>query len=472
MSDAPDQPPPPPPPVPPAATPVSPRPAHPTPAAPPRCRRCNHDLTGLPTGRNCPACGSAVAISRPEAPTVETACDITGHVIIDLPCQNCGANLRDHLHFARCAACGVAVSRSLRGSLPPVIQSDLRCARCGGGLVGVGVRGHCRQCGLSVQESVASGGWTPSLDEHGVVAANVQCLKCAYNVRGLHRSGRCPECGTPVEISVHGDFLCYAAPLWVRKLSRGAAMVLWGVGLMVFSFISLFAFAFAAVIINTVAMLQPLAIASLLLLGLCVMAAWVLVYVGAWFMSAPEPGRAESDAAARSRRFIRVSLAAGLVAIPVGMVADHASLPPAASLALDLLLAVLYVLNVLGIVAYYALLRRLAQRVPDDTLARRARFLRNGFAWSLGIMLLMILAAIVLDQQAAATAQGRDTAENITAMLSCIGMGDGLFILILVLLAVGAQTRLRRALREQSHRALRHWEWTIAQAPPPAPASG
>jgi Zn finger protein HypA/HybF involved in hydrogenase expression len=416
-----------------------------------RCLRCDYDLSGLATGANCPACGSAVAISRPDKPAIETACDASGHVVIDLPCCNCGANLREHLHYARCAACGAAVSRSLRGTLPAVIQSDLRCARCGAELVGVGVQGHCPRCGLGVQESVASGGWTALVDESGLIVGDARCRQCAYNLRGLHRSGRCPECGTSAETSVYGDFLCYADPVWMNGIARGAGLTVWGIVLQIAAFASLI-----ALLILVVATGNPLGIYVPLMLllvaaGLCGVPGWILFYVGAWKMAAAEPARAEADATQRARRFMRVALLSGLVALPVEALAEDGTLAPGLSLALDAAALGLWALFAAGVVAYCALARRLAQRVPDETLAGRANYLRKAFAAGLSVLLLLILVSM-------AAARLRP-APGVEMFATCGAALAVLFLLPLTIAACVMQTQLRRVLREQARRAVLHWEW-------------
>jgi hypothetical protein len=74
----------------------------------------------------------------------------------------------------------------------------------------------------------ASRGLDGALDAAGVVVSDIPCRKCGYNLRGLHIDGRCRECGRAVGLSVQGDLLRFSDPGWLRKLQRGARLIIWG----------------------------------------------------------------------------------------------------------------------------------------------------------------------------------------------------------------------------------------------------
>lgn len=71
-----------------------------------------------------------------------------------------------------------------------------------------------------------STGAAPKLDQAGLIAEDLPCRHCGYNLRTLSMEVQCPECGTSVGRSVHGDYLRYADPAWVRVLATGATLVL------------------------------------------------------------------------------------------------------------------------------------------------------------------------------------------------------------------------------------------------------
>jgi hypothetical protein len=65
------------------------------------------------------------------------------------------------------------------------------------------------------------------------LAFPIRCIACGYDLMGLLLGGVCPECGTPVARSANGDLLAYTPATVIRRLERGAALVLgsvaWGV---------------------------------------------------------------------------------------------------------------------------------------------------------------------------------------------------------------------------------------------------
>jgi hypothetical protein len=74
---------------------------------------------------------------------------------------------------------------------------------------------------------VPSGGM---LDASGRVAVDAPCVYCGYNLRTLSIDGLCPECAHPVEHSLHGYFLRFGSPPWVRGLARGLLLILIALG--------------------------------------------------------------------------------------------------------------------------------------------------------------------------------------------------------------------------------------------------
>ena len=71
----------------------------------------------------------------------------------------------------------------------------------------------------------------------GFIACDVPCQRCGYNLRGLRREGRCPECGGPVKVSLLGERLRFADPIWLKKVSLGAKMPSYSLRAVVFAFL-------------------------------------------------------------------------------------------------------------------------------------------------------------------------------------------------------------------------------------------
>jgi hypothetical protein len=55
------------------------------------------------------------------------------------------------------------------------------------------------------------------------------CRECGYDLRGLPTEGVCPECGTRIRVSLQGPGLLYAAPDWLRAVSKGVTSLQVGI---------------------------------------------------------------------------------------------------------------------------------------------------------------------------------------------------------------------------------------------------
>ncbi len=420
-----------------------------------RCRRCGYDVTALAANANCPACGSSVAISRFARPAIESFYDASGRIDVDLPCIRCAAKLYGVAYDDRCPGCGVPVSRSTLAVASAVVRSNLACARCSERLTGLDIEEHCPRCGLRVRESIAAIGSKPPVDADGLIIGEVHCRKCAYDLRGLNRAGNCPECGAPVEASVYGDFLAYAEPAWVAGVARGATLTVWGIGLILAALLGGFLSALLMGLLG--AFISYAAIAPGCIASVCLLVGAILLYVGAWVMAAPEPGRTESRSAVATGTFLRLSLVAGALAGPLMAVAEDFDLQGPLSGMLALFAMLLAALNAAGVVAYFELARRLWLRVPDDVMARRAAALRAGFGIGLGALVMLAVVAVAVEVTGGAS-------EVIEITTTFGGVLAAVVLLICSVLGAMHQFRLRRALVEQSDRAARHWEWTLARS--------
>lgn len=54
-----------------------------------------------------------------------------------------------------------------------------------------------------------------------LIGWDCSCVTCGYNLRRMTRDTCCPECGTPVRLSLDGEKLSEADPIWLARVCRG-----------------------------------------------------------------------------------------------------------------------------------------------------------------------------------------------------------------------------------------------------------
>ncbi|NLF31382.1 MAG: hypothetical protein GX591_10930 [Planctomycetes bacterium] len=219
---------------------------------------------------------------------------------------------------------------------------------------------------------------------------SVPCIACGYDLRGLAPNDVCPECGTPVRDSLEGDFLPTAPPRYVRRLARGAILMLCGTLLTLAGILlavgALVAYANLGIRLPAVPWIAALSALAGCLSDLC----------GAWLIGSRDPRHLWRDGVFPLRRVVRGTallapaleawLALGAMAHPVGGRALASAPGP--------LLPILVLLILVWLVGQFARLawcRRLAMRIPDEALARQTRrvFRKLGLVYAM-VPLLMI----------------------------------------------------------------------------------
>jgi hypothetical protein len=211
------------------------------------------------------------------------------------------------------------------------------------------------------------------IDENGIVTQDVLCRKCAYNVRGLHQNNKCPECGTPVGLSIRGNLLCYSDPAWVDKLSRGVELILWGL---------------LAALVGSVAgavVVMALGRRAQILAQIIGVGASVVGFIGAWLLTSPDPGTEEPSQMVNARKIVRFALVFAMAEnlLSIASTGEHVHPMISAIFGIGLLIAAL--IGVVGEIARLYYLEKLALRIPDQALAKRAHIVRWGYGISLGI---------------------------------------------------------------------------------------
>ncbi|MFW6154513.1 MAG: hypothetical protein ACOC95_04770 [Planctomycetota bacterium] len=198
------------------------------------------------------------------------------------------------------------------------------------------------------------------------------CVGCGYDLRGLASDGNCPECGAAVDQSLHGDFLRFAPPAYVRRLARGVTWMLWG--LLVFVVVR----GSSEVLARLPGMPYWIMVAGAITAPLPLL--W-----GLWRVTTPDPRRRDAEPTLSARRIVRIVVLVILVHLALlGPVVF--ALPRLAGT--GRVIGIIYypltfvasVLELAGVIACFVHLRALAMRVPAPLLSRRTRIVAWGTA--------------------------------------------------------------------------------------------
>lgn len=292
---------------------------------------------------------------------------------------------------------------------------------------------------LNVTELIAS-------HSVGMVDFDAPCRKCGYNLRGLERSGRCPECATPAAVSILGDRLCYSDPQWLDTMARGLRIILWGY------------------LASLLANLTGAALGHSELLGAVVIqillqiAAAAFSYWGAYLVTAPDPSGVGESKPWNTRRFVRVALLVGLLGTVVGAPARLAGGSGPLWKALVIVVFLASLISSVGEFFKFALLGKLAERIPAPNLTRQCRIVRWGYTVFAGVMILAALTVAIL------AIGGLPAAPMI--VVGCLGLLALVGLLVFLILAIRLQYKLAKAFAEQAFFARSNWSQYEGPTPP------
>lgn len=194
----------------------------------------------------------------------------------------------------------------------------------------------------------------------------VHCRRCGYDLRRLAADTRCPECGTPVKLALASELLVFCDPQWIARVQRGAVAVFGGL-------VGIVALAFAFLVLRFHGFLG----------AFLAFALPSLMAVGTWMMTEADPGGLADRQATVERWMARLGLAAAVAWQAVVLVLSSSDAGNVISAAGQVLNVPMSLLRAAGEWAMYMYAGRLAMRVPDPLLARRARSL----AWASGVSL-------------------------------------------------------------------------------------
>jgi hypothetical protein len=284
-----------------------------------------------------------------------------------------------------------------------------------------------------------------------VIDHDQPCRKCGYNVRGLATDNRCPECGTPVGFSFHGDLLQFCDPGWVETLYRGARAFIIGIAVIILS-------AIAVVVLGAATGSQGVA----LLMAVGVVIGWILVYLGWWWMTEPDPSGLGEDKYGTARKIIRISLLAGIVEQVLQQVQRQIGVSPSLEVGLQVIGFALGVVGVIGAFAQFNYLKKLARRIPDMALSNRANFLMYALGGTYGVLLLIGLIMNLSGGRGAVRGPGGGSA---LVALGCFAVTVVIALLVFLIMYLRLVERIGARFKEQAAIARSTWAAT-AFAPP------
>lgn len=175
------------------------------------------------------------------------------------------------------------------------VAKDWACVKCSYNLKGLSASSACPECGAAVAAS------NPPVDDPGASAGVVEsdrgCIQCSYNLKGLAKAGVCPECGRAVMDSLRGILLQFASREYVKKLDSGLALVLYGILLQII----------VVVVGRFVA--SGIGVPGVeLLLAVATVGVSLMILLGYFRYSEPDPGFVGTGVPDGSRRVLRVTV--------------------------------------------------------------------------------------------------------------------------------------------------------------------
>lgn len=285
-------------------------------------------------------------------------------------------------------------------------------------------------------------------DERGEIIVDHECKKCGYNLRGLREDGRCPECGTPIGLSTTGDLLRFADPEWVEKVARGLKIILW------------------MILVGLIAGILSAGLGAAIgeEAGTVLMFLVQLIsFYGVWLMTEPDPSGIGEDPNINARKLIRITLVVGLLNSPLQFALSALDLPTTGVVLLGLIMLLVGLVGLVGEFAKFIYYERLANRIPEASLAGRARFLKWAFTITLGLMVVVGSVAAIFGATAPAGAPGAGI-----VVISCLALPAGLALLVFGVMTLFLLLRLRKAIAEQARVARATWAAALADGAMPA----
>lgn len=250
---------------------------------------------------------------------------------------------------------------------------------------------------------------------------------------GLSPEGQCPECGSPIEFALRPDVLKYSNPAYVAKLHTGALLVVLGMVTMILMFLLTMFIGF------TGAMTGGMGVGTSVLAPMMGFAAGVLSLVGWWLLSSPDPGKAEFDLGASSRKVLRVLLIIQAAASVFTLVVTLAGISFTAQTLLIVVSGIETLASPAAFIASMLYLRTLAYRMPSQHIADRAKML----LWF--AVVIFVVAILMFAGTALAVSAGGGAGIGV---VGCLALPMGLMGIVFFVMYLFLLDRTRRTLKE------------------------
>lgn len=196
----------------------------------------------------------------------------------------------------------------------------------------------------------------------------VRCQACGSSVSGLSDDAVCPECGAAVALSIR-ELLCNAPGRWVRTLAGGAWITLIGAVIYIVAMGATSNLVFARV----------LGTGAFIFVGRIAVFGRLIMIVGSWILTEPNPSGIGEDRDGRAREFVRIALVFALLDLFLGYIATPRRMLTSLPWVRFGMLTTIGLVAVSGQVVLLRYLGRLALRIPKPVLAAIANYLAPAF---------------------------------------------------------------------------------------------
>jgi hypothetical protein len=300
------------------------------------------------------------------------------------------------------------------------------------------------------------------LDREGRIAEDLPCRACGYNVRGVAPEALCPECSTPVSRSIRSDLLQFGDPAWVERLARGMRWII--IGLLCGFVVQIAVAVLSTGLVTAGSLVHTAGMTAAALFGVGLS---VVLVTGVWWLTAPDPARAERERPLSARRLTRWCIAAQIAAVPLQVASPTGSVgipgsgapPGGAFIALAVVGSALGIVVLVGYAAGFVYLGRLALRIPQPPLARQTRIVRWGYLISQSLAaLIAVLFLFVFVRMFGAGSPGGTGQTAVAVALAIGGCAITIGSLVFGIWALVLLFKYAAAFREAASTAQESWD--------------